>query len=277
MHLGHAYSALLNLKMARESNGVMLLRIEDIDTARCTPENEKLMLEDLEWVGFEWDEKPIRQSSQFGRYSATISDLFDEGIVYPTSMSRREIAEAVEAMTAAGKSWQTDPDGAPLYPGNERNMDANERMSILTGGDEYAMRLDMEYAVSTVTGVLQWHESGAGPDGQSGTISADPLTWGDAVLGRKDVPASYHLSAVLDDALQAITHIVRGRDLFYATAVHRLLQELLQLPVPEYHHHDLVLDEDGHKLSKSRRSTALRHLREAGMTPFDVRRMIGLD
>lgn len=277
MHLGHAYSALLNLKMARENNGTLLLRIEDIDTVRCTPGNEKRMLEDLEWVGFEWDSEPIRQSAQFDRYLSTISDLFDEGLAYPSIMSRREIAHAVEAITANGKSWPVDPDGAPHYPGSERNLTLDERMAIMTSGDEYAMRLDMGLAVSNLTSAMQWRETGAGPEGQKGMISADPLSWGDVVLGRKDTPASYHLSVVLDDALQGITHVVRGRDLYYSTAVHRLLQELLQLPVPDYHHHDLILDEDGEKLSKSRHSTALRHLREAGMTPFDIHRMIGLD
>ncbi|MEM7461147.1 MAG: tRNA glutamyl-Q(34) synthetase GluQRS [Pseudomonadota bacterium] len=276
MHLGHAYSAMLNLKMARDNNGKMLLRIEDIDTVRCTPENEKRMLEDLEWIGFEWDEEPMRQSSQFERYGSTISDLFDEAIAYPSTMSRREIAEAVEAMTANGKSWPTDPDGAPHYPGNERIMNAAERAEVMAGEHQYAMRLDLRTAGSMVASQLTWNESGAGPEGQSGEIIADPAIWGDVILGRKDIPASYHLSAVLDDALQGVTHIVRGRDIFHATSVHRLLQELLQLPAPDYHHHDLILDEDGRKLSKSRQSTALRHLREAGMTASDVNRMIGL-
>ncbi len=277
MHLGHAYSAIFNLKMARENDGKMLLRIEDIDTVRCTPENEKLMLEDLEWIGFEWDEKPMRQSGQFERYAETISDLFDEGIAYPSTMSRREIAEAVEAMTAGGKSWQTDPDGAPHYPGNERSLNADERVEVMAGNRQYAMRLDLQTAVSMLTNQLTWNETGAGPEGQSGTIFAEPDIWGDVILGRKDIPASYHLSSVLDDAIQGVTYIVRGRDIFHATSVHRLLQELLQLPVPDYHHHDLILDEDGRKLSKSRQSTALRHLREAGMTASDVHRMIGLE
>ncbi len=146
----------------------------------------------------------------------------------------------------------------------------------MSSGQDYAMRLDMKEAIASITHSLEWSETGSGPEGQAGMILANPASWGDVVLGRKDVPASYHLSVVLDDAQQGITNIVRGRDLFYATAVHRLLQELLQLPVPNYHHHDLILDESGRKLSKSNSSTALRHLREAGMTPPDIRRMIGL-
>ncbi|MGI9402214.1 MAG: tRNA glutamyl-Q(34) synthetase GluQRS [Rhizobiaceae bacterium] len=277
MHLGHAYSALLNLRLARENNGACLLRIEDIDTVRCTPVNEKNMLEDLEWVGFEWDAEPLRQSRRFEHYSSVIGDLFDEGLVYPSSMSRREIAESVEAMTANGKSWLNDPDGAPHYPGNERSLNIEDHMSLMSSGQDYTMRLDMEKAIASISSPLEWNETGSGPEGQTGRISGEPHSWGDVVLGRKDVPASYHLSVVLDDAQQGITDVVRGRDLFYATAVHRLLQELLQLPVLNYHHHDLILDESGRKLSKSNSSTALRHLREAGMTPSDIRRMVGLD
>lgn len=276
LHLGHAFSALLNLEMARKAGARMLLRIEDIDTVRCTTAHEARMLADLEWVGFEWDEPPMRQSRQFERYSSVIDDLFDEGLAYPSLLTRREIAAKVEAITSGGKSWPADPDGAPIYPGTERNLDSAGRAAIIGSEQDFAMRLDIAAAAKRVGDSLQWQETGAGPDGDSGIILADALAWGDIVLGRKDVPASYHLSVVLDDALQGVTNVVRGRDLFHATSVHRLLQELLQLPVPVYHHHDLILDATGRKLSKSLRSTALGHLREAGTTAGDIRRMIGL-
>ena len=277
LHLGHAYSALVNLRMARACGAAMLLRIEDIDTVRCTPANEKRMLEDLEWIGFEWDGEPLRQSARFEAYREVLDDLFDEGLVYPAMLSRRQIAEEVEAITAKGATWRSDPDGAPIYPGSERSLSMRERAALVEQGSDFALRLDMGEALSRLTAPLFWNETGAGPDGETGTVPADPGRWGDVVLGRKEIPASYHLSCVLDDAAQGITQIVRGRDLFHATSVHRLLQEILHLPVPTYHHHDLILDGTGRKLSKSKGDTALRHLREAGMTPADIHRMIGLD
>ena len=277
LHLGHAYSALLNLEMARAAYGIMLLRIEDIDRERCTAQNEARMLEDLEWIGFEWDALPMRQSENFARYAGVIDDLFEAGLAYPATLSRREIADAIEKVTESGGSWPRDPDGSPLYPGAERDMSREARQAIVAGGKNYAMRLDIARALERGGRDLVWLEDGAGPHGETGIVPADPSSWGDVVIARKDVPASYHLSVVLDDAAQGITNIVRGRDLFHATSVHRLLQEILGLAVPVYHHHDLILDSDGHKLSKSRRSTALRHLREAGMTPADIRRLIGLD
>ncbi|MCB1418715.1 MAG: tRNA glutamyl-Q(34) synthetase GluQRS, partial [Notoacmeibacter sp.] len=172
--------------------------------------------------------------------------------------------------------WPRDPDGAPLHPDVERTMDDREREARMEAGDAYAWRLDMKAALARIAGPVSWDETGSGPDGETGTVRADPAAWGDVVLARKEVPASYHLSVTVDDALQGVTHVVRGRDLFHATAVHRVLQELLGLPAPLYHHHDLVLGDDGSKLSKSRNDTALGALRESGMTPADIRRMIGL-
>jgi glutamyl-Q tRNA(Asp) synthetase len=190
LHLGHAYSALMNLDMARKAGAKMLLRIEDIDTARCTPENEARMLSDLEWIGFEWDEPPMRQSGQFERYSGVIDDLFDEGLAYPSLLTRREIAETVESITSGGESWPADPDGAPIYPGMERKLDAAGRAAIIDGGRDFAMRLDIATSARRIGDVLQWQETGAGPDGNSGTVLAEPLVWGDVVIGRKDAPAS---------------------------------------------------------------------------------------
>lgn len=255
----------------------MLLRIEDIDTVRCTPANETRMLEDLEWIGFEWEGEPMRQSARLEVYRETLHDLFDEQLVYPATLSRRKIGEMVEAVTAQGRSWPCDPDGAPVYPGEERELSRQEREIIMQGENDFALRLDMAEAISRIKPSLHWLETGSGPGGETGNLAANPEEWGDVVLGRKDTPASYHLSCVMDDAAQGVTHIVRGRDLFHATSVHRLLQEILHLPVPAYHHHDLILDEAGRKLSKSKGDTALRHLRQAGITPGDVRRMIGLE
>jgi glutamyl-Q tRNA(Asp) synthetase len=275
LHLGHAYSALTNLAKARASGGKMLLRIEDIDRQRCTPENEVRLLEDLEWIGFEWDDVPTRQSANFDDYRTVQDTLISEGFIYPAILSRRQIAERIEDLSQGGRSWPTDPDGVPVYPGSERDLDETERQFLLAG-DDYALRLDTDRAVARAGSRLSWHETGFGPQGETGTVIANPKIWGDVILGRKDIPASYHLAATLDDARQGVSHVVRGRDLFWSTAMHRLLQELLGLPVPQYHHHDLILDDDGRKLSKSRGDTALRHLREAGLTRADIVRMIGL-
>ncbi len=281
LHLGHAFSALLNLRLAQAAGGAMLLRIEDIDTVRCTPENEAMMLEDLEWLGFEWDAEPRRQSDHFDDYRAAIDELLAEDLVYPSTMSRGEIPRAVERAVENGGSWPCDPDGAPLYPGHERDLSPDERHAIVESGVDHALRLD-QAAVSARLNIgrgepLQWIEEGAGPEGETGWIDIDLAAWGDVVLARKDTPASYHLACVIDDGIAGITHVVRGRDLFHSTSVHRALQELFGLPAPIYFHHDLILDEDGRKLSKSIGSTALRHLRAAGATPGDIRRMIGLE
>ncbi|MFZ1815101.1 MAG: tRNA glutamyl-Q(34) synthetase GluQRS [Rhizobiaceae bacterium] len=282
LHLGHAYSALLNLRFAREAGGRMLLRIEDLDTQRCTPVNERMMLEDLEWLGFEWDAEPRRQSRHSDEYGAAMDALMERSLAYPSAMSRAQIRRLVEEKSSLASPWPCDPDGVPHYPGRERELDDASRESLIARGD-CIIRLDGSKAVASLGreyrshGQLSWHEQGNGPQDETGRILADALEWGDIILGRRDAPGSYHLCCILDDALQGITHIVRGRDLFHATSIQRLLQELFGLSVPTYHHHDLVLDEDGRKLSKSRASTALRHLREAGASPSDIRRIIGLE
>ena len=192
-------------------------------------------------------------------------------------MSRGAIRRAVEQAVENGGSWPCDPDGVPLYPGRERELDEGARLAIVNGGQDFALRLDHKAALRRIGTSPLWLEEGAGPNGETGWVEADLAAWGDVVLARKDVPASYHLSCVIDDALQGVSNVVRGRDLFHSTSVHRALQELFGLPAPAYFHHDLIVDEAGRKLSKSVQSTALRHLREAGMTPGDIRRMIGLD
>jgi len=276
LHLGHAYSALLNDQLARETRGRLLLRIEDIDTARCTPEFEAGIYRDLKWLGIEWEEPVRRQSDQFDDYRDALERLVDAGLAYPSFMSRGEARAVIAEAVASGEEWPRDPDGVPLFPNVERKLSHRERQSRMEAGEPYAWRLDVEAALAHVQHPISWHEDGAGPTGASGETSADPAAWGDIVIARKDTPTSYQLSVTVDDALQGITHVVRGRDLFFATSVQRLLQELLGLSAPTYLHHDLVLGEDGRKLSKSRRDTGLSSLREAGLTPHDIRRMIGL-
>ena len=275
LHLGHACSALLNARMAGEAGGRFLLRIEDIDTERCTPEYERGIFADLSWLGLAWEEPVRRQSEHFDDYGEALRRLIDEDMVYPAFMSRGE-ARAWIAEEATGETWPRDPDGAPLYPPRDRTLSARERRARIDAGAPFTWRLDMAAAAGYVAGRIEWRETGAGPHGETGLIQAKPEAWGDVVLARRDTPASYNLCVVVDDAIQGITDVVRGRDLFHATSVHRLLQELLGLPVPVYHHHDLVMGDDGRKLSKSRRDTALRSLRDAGATPDDIRRMVGL-
>jgi glutamyl-Q tRNA(Asp) synthetase len=274
LHLGHAYSALLNDDMARERGGRLLLRIEDIDTQRCRPEYEAAIYEDLRWLGIAWDEPVRRQSEHFADYAAAIAKLEARDLAYPSFESRSEIAALVAERDRQGR-WPRDPDGVPLYPGRARNMPAAQRERRRRAGEPFALRLAMDAALAQA-GVLTWRETGSGPQGQSGLVTATPQRWGDVVLARKELPTSYHLSVVIDDALQGVTDVVRGQDLFWATAVHRLLQTLLGLSEPVYHHHRLVLDADGRKLSKATQATSLRELRATGLRAADIRRMVGL-
>ena len=273
LHLGHALSALLNLNMARASGGRLLLRIEDIDQTRCRPEYEAAIYEDLAWLGVEWEKPVRRQSEHFGEYRKALRALEERRLTFPSFETRAELARKVGERESHAR-WPRDPDGVPLYPGTARVMAAAEREARLAQDEPYAIRLDMISAMEWA-GDLRWSETGAGPNGETGEVVADPAAWGDVILGRKDTPTSYHLSVVIDDALQGVTDAVRGRDLFWSTSVHRLLQELLGLPAPSYHHHRLMLD-DGRKLSKSTQATGLRELRAQGMTPADVRRLVGL-
>jgi glutamyl-Q tRNA(Asp) synthetase len=273
LHLGHAYSALLNFDLARKSGGRFLLRIEDIDPTRCRPEFEAAIYEDLAWLGISWEMPVRRQSEHFGEYRRAMEKLSALGLVYPSFESRTEIARLVAEREAKG-AWPRDPDGAPLYPGNAKRLSPEERTRRIESGVPYALRLDMEAAVARA-GDLAWIEQGRGPDGESGQIAARPHAWGDVILARKETPTSYHLSVVIDDALQAATHVVRGEDLFHATSVHALLQQLLGLPAPVYRHHQLIRDEAGHKLSKSTGSTGLRELRASGVQASDIRRQFG--
>ncbi|MEN0001520.1 MAG: tRNA glutamyl-Q(34) synthetase GluQRS [Pseudomonadota bacterium] len=270
LHLGHAYSALINQQLAREAGGQMLLRIEDIDVARCTPALEAAMEEDLRWIGFEWEAEPRRQSEHFEDYRAALDVLVEAGLAYRSTLSRGDIRAFVAEKEATGTAWPRDPDGAPLFPG---------RAYEAVDGDAVAWRLDVAAAKAHLgIETVAWEELGQGPEGESGLVEADPAQWGDFVLARRDVPTSYHLSVVVDDALQGISDVVRGRDLFAATSAHALLQDLLGYGRPRYFHHDLILEPgETRKLSKSRDDTSLRALRQAGVTAGDVRRMIGFE
>ena len=272
LHLGHALSALLNSDLARAQRGRLLLRIEDIDAARCRPQYEQAIYEDLAWLGIEWEHPVRRQSEHLHVYREALAKLDAMGLVYATFESRSDIGR----MTATQDgNWPCDPDGAPLYPGHRGMMTDAERNARMRAGEPFSLRLDMHEAIARA-GPLRWREQGGGPGGERGIVDAMPQAWGDVVLARKDVPTSYHLSVVVDDALQGITHVVRGQDLFWSTSAHRLLQALLQLPEPVYRHHRLVLDADGRKLAKSTKATALRDLRGQGSTPADIRIQIGM-
>ena len=274
LHLGHAYSALLNYDKAREFEGRLLLRMEDIDATRCRPEYETAIYEDLHWLGISWQEPVRRQSEYFADYQAALAKMEKLRLLYQSFESRSEINALVAERDRNG-NWPRDPDGVPLYPGRARNMPPIERERRRRLGELYALRLAMDAAVAR-EGVLTWTETGSGPGDENGVVTAAPQRWGDVVLGRKEWPTSYHLAVVVDDALQGVTDVVRGQDLFWSTSIHRLLQALLGLPEPIYHHHRLILDAEGRKLSKATQATGLRELRAAGTSAADVRRMVGL-
>jgi glutamyl-Q tRNA(Asp) synthetase len=273
LHLGHGLSALLNAEMAERSGGRLLLRIEDIDLMRCTPELEQAVIDDLTWLGIPF-EKPIRrQSEHFPLYRQALDRLKAMGLVYPAFLTRGDVKSRVSAFEREGGSWPRDPDGAPLYPTEERALSEAERERKLATAERHAWRLDIDKARHLIGQPLTWQETGDGPQGE---IEADPTAWGDVVLWRSDAPASYHLAVTVDDAAQGVTHVVRGLDLYHATSVHRLLQVLLGLPAPIYHHHRLILGPDGRKLSKSLGDTALSALRAEGKTASDIRALVGL-
>lgn len=254
LHLGHAYSALLNAQFASSMHGRLLLRLEDIDTTRCTPELVQHCYDDLRWLGLPWEE-PVRvQSQHFADYAAALDILKNRGLLYPCFCSRSDIAAA---------STHTDPDGAPLYPGTCRTRDDADRLH-----EPHAWRLNMAKALKAAPGPHHYTRFV-----RQDTVAANPARWGDVVLARKDTPTSYHLSVVVDDALQGVTHVVRGEDLEAATDLHVLLQALLALPTPHYHHHGLLREAAGEKLSKSKGSESLADLRMRGLTAEDVRAM----
>ena len=274
LHLGHAYSALLNFDLARASGGRFLLRIEDIDATRCRPEFEAAIYEDLAWLGISWETPVRRQSEHFANYRDALEKLAGLGLIYPSFESRAEIAR-LAAQREGEAPWPRDPDGVPLYPGAAKSLPPDQRARLIGQGAPYALRLDMAAACMRA-GELHWTEYGEGPKSETGTVVAHPGAWGDVILARKETPTSYHLSVVIDDVLQGVTDVVRGQDLFWSTSVHLLLQQLLGIPQPAYRHHRLVADSSGQKLSKSTAATGLRELRGQGASPADIRRMVEL-
>jgi glutamyl-Q tRNA(Asp) synthetase len=269
LHLGHAYSALLNRQLAMESGGRLLIRIEDIDPGRSRRHFETALLDDLGWLGLDWEKPPRRQSEHLSEYRAALDDLTQRGLVYPCFCSRNEIAGAC----ALHSDWPRDPDGSPHYPGTCRHLTPEERCSRVAAGARFSLRLDMAKAMAQVLAPLIYREYYEGRE--SVIVAADPNLWGDALIGRRDVPASYHLACVLDDHLQGVTDVVRGADLEAATSLHRLLQALLDLRTPIYRHHRLVQDDYGRKLSKSRAAVSLQELRALGATPAGLRQRLG--
>jgi glutamyl-Q tRNA(Asp) synthetase len=272
LHLGHALSALVGYQRAGACGGRFLLRIEDIDTGRSRPEFVAGILADLAWLRLAWEEPVLFQSQRLPAYRAAAGRLEAMGLLYPCFASRAEI----EAASAGGAR---DPDGAPLYPGLFRGRDAGEVAARRAAGEPFALRIDMARAMAAATTKLGGEAlafTELAEDDTPQAIAARPERWGDAVIVRKDTPASYHLAVVVDDAWQGVTHVTRGRDLYAATDLHRLLQVLLELPTPVYHHHRLITDDMGRKLAKSARDTSLRSLRERGCTPADIRRLVGL-
>jgi glutamyl-Q tRNA(Asp) synthetase len=260
LHLGHAFSALMNFNLARQCGGRFMLRIEDIDLARSKPEYEAAIFEDLGWLGLDWERPVRRQSEHFSDYAAALERLDSMGLLYACDCTRGDIARH------APPGAPRDPDGALLYLGTCRGKPHRPAREVLSEGGT-ALRLDMGKALKLAPPDLAWNEFGVG------AIPAQPERWGDVILARKDTPASYHLAVVVDDALQGVNDVVRGEDLFRATGLHRLLQHLLGLPAPDYRHHRLFRDEEGDKLSKSRLSKTLRDLRAEGATPAEIKAM----
>ena len=276
LHLGHAYSALLNQKLADATGGRLLLRIEDIDTTRCTPQFEAGVLADLKWLGLGWKQPVRRQSEHFAEYQAVLDRLIRDELVYPAFMSRGEIRAFITDTEERGRDWPRDPDGVPLYPAADKSLTAKERKRRIAENAPFAWRLDSDAARARVGKDLSWAEFVDETFLATRPVEARPQDWGDVIVARRDIPTSYHLAVVIDDALQGASHIVRGQDLFSATGVQRLLQDLLGLPQPAYFHHRLILGPDGRKLSKSLGDTGLAALRNSGASPDDVRRMVGL-
>jgi len=261
LHLGHAHSALAGRRRAQ--GGRFLLRIEDIDQGRCRPEFEAAILEDLAWLGLDWDGRVRRQSEHWADYRAALATLEGEGLVYPCFCTRREIQAEIAAMDGAPHG----PDG-PLYPGTCRHLSPQQRAERLAEGRPYALRLDVAEAVRR-SGPLSWTDELASEQ------AARPELLGDVVLARKDTPTSYHLAVTVDDQLQGVTVVTRGQDLFEATHVHRLLQALLGYRVPVWRHHALLTDAAGKRLAKRNDAAAIRTLRDEGKSPAAVRALAG--
>jgi len=271
LHLGHARAALIAWDMARATGGTFILRIEDLDASRVRPEYEQAIYDDLKWLGFKWNEPVMRQSERTPAYLDALHKLRAKDLVYPCFCTRKEIeVEFRASLSAPHGPPTTGPDG-PLYPGTCKHLAPTETASRIKAGEAHALRLHMDRAMDTAPGSLTFVEMGSTESGAPEAITARPEIFGDVVLARKDAPSSYHLAVVVDDAAQGITLVTRADDLFAATFVHRILQELLDLPVPDYLHHDLVCDADGNRLAKRHDALSLAKLRADGETIETIR------
>lgn len=268
LHLGHAFAAVFASEAA--ATGRFLVRIEDIDAGRCRPELEAAIFADLAWLGLSWESPVRRQSEHLEDYGAALARLSSAGLTYPCFCTRREIIDEI----ARSGSAPHGPEG-PLYPGSCRDLDPSEVRDRVQAGAPHVLRLRMDEALRHVAAPLVFWESGHGAGVPTGRIEARPGSFGDVVLARKDAPTSYHLAVTVDDAAQGVTLVTRGADLFPSTHVHRLLQALLDLPVPEWRHHRLVCDERGRRLAKRDDARALAHLRHQQARPEEVRRSLG--
>ena len=264
LHLGHAYAALVAWRRGREAGGRFLLRLEDIDATRCRPAFADAILEDLSWLGLDWDGPVHTQSEHLAEYRAVLNALTARGLIYPCFCTRADVVREAARSASAPHA----PDGTPRYPGTCRGLSAEERASRIAAGQPYALRLDMCRALATVGTVITFEEDG------EGTIECHPARFGDIVLARKDTPASYHLCVTHDDAVQGVTLVTRAIDLKPATDVHRLLQALMGWPAPRYAHHKLLTDADGRRLAKRDKAAALRDLRAQGYSAAEVRAMV---
>lgn len=272
LHLGHAFSALMAWDAAKRSGGEFLLRIEDIDTSRSRAEFESAIYDDLHWLGLRWPNPVMRQSDRMKAYHSALNILFSNDLIYPCNCTRRDIIEALNA-PQEGSEAIIGPDG-PIYPGTCRNKNPGQKPQ------NAALRLNMAAVIAHIgprISKLTFDEIGTEKP-ETHALNADDLmqTCGDIVLARRDIGTSYHLSVVVDDAFQQISHVTRGRDMFEATKIHRLLQELLGLATPIYRHHKLIRDENGKRLAKRDDARAIRKFRTDGASPTDVRAMIGL-
>ncbi len=273
LHLGHAFSALTAHAAAKAAGGRFLLRIEDIDQGRCRPEFEEAIHEDLAWLGVAWEEPVRRQSDHFADYAAALERLREKGALYRCFKTRKEIADEI------ARAPHLTPDGpeGPQYTGGA--LPPDEERALMDEGAAYAWRLSMKNARAILGDAfdkLSFIEEGCGPKGETGTIKATPEIFGDPVVARKDLGASYHIAAVHDDALQGVTHVIRGEDLFLAAHLHRLLQALLDFPAPVYRHHRLITDDNGKRFAKRDKAATLQAMREGGAKPQDIRARLGL-
>ena len=266
LHLGHAYSALVSDHLAKQMRGRFLLRIEDVDGGRARDEYVEQIYKDLDWLGLSWEEPVWKQSEHMENYAKALDKLDQLGLLYPCFASRREISE--HPLTS---DMPMTPDGFPIYPGLYRDYSPTKAATRIADGDPHTLRLNMKKAVEVAarkTTELSFRERQK--DGSYKTIPVSPLEWGDIILARREMPTSYNLAVVVDDALQGVTHVTRGEDLYYATSMQRLLQVLLDLPEPYYFHHPLLVDMTGRKLSKSDDETSLKTIRATGISASEL-------